>query len=202
VTNPHIGQKPSRWSPSLPTTVQKPSCLTSDHYVQFCSSLWAALMSLLGINHVMISAYHPQCNGVLERFHCPTGEVFIVKVGNRYETIFVDRLKPHVGGSPRPAALLCRGCPPRPPAAWQFQPPGLHGLLLPDSSSLLASTASCCRKVPASWPPRPPAAGQFQPPGLHGLLLPDSSSLLASTGGGWCNDSNRVCTVYSSKSLV
>jgi transposase InsO family protein len=46
-----------------------PSCLTSDRGVQFCSSLWAALMSRLGIKHVMTSAYHPQSNGVLERFH-------------------------------------------------------------------------------------------------------------------------------------
>jgi transposase InsO family protein len=46
-----------------------PSCLTSDRGVQFCSSLWAALMSRLGIKHVMTSAYHPQSNGILERFH-------------------------------------------------------------------------------------------------------------------------------------
>jgi cleavage and polyadenylation specificity factor subunit 1 len=46
-----------------------PSCLTSDRGVQFCSSVWAALMTQLGVKHAMTSAYHPQSNGVLERFH-------------------------------------------------------------------------------------------------------------------------------------
>jgi cleavage and polyadenylation specificity factor subunit 1 len=46
-----------------------PSCLTSDRGVQFCSAVWAAMMSRLGIKHIMTTAYHPQSNGVLERFH-------------------------------------------------------------------------------------------------------------------------------------
>jgi Integrase zinc binding domain/Integrase core domain len=46
-----------------------PACLTSDQGVQFASAVWAALMSRLGIQHVMTTAYHPQSNGVIERFH-------------------------------------------------------------------------------------------------------------------------------------
>jgi cleavage and polyadenylation specificity factor subunit 1 len=46
-----------------------PSCLTSDRGVQFCSVVWAAMMNKLGIKHIMTTAYHPQSNGVLERFH-------------------------------------------------------------------------------------------------------------------------------------
>jgi transposase InsO family protein len=46
-----------------------PALITSDRGVQFASTLWAALMKKLGVRHVMTTAYHPQSNGVLERFH-------------------------------------------------------------------------------------------------------------------------------------
>jgi transposase InsO family protein len=46
-----------------------PACLTSDRGVQFASAVWAALMSRLGVKHVMTTAYHPQSNGIVERFH-------------------------------------------------------------------------------------------------------------------------------------
>ncbi len=36
---------------------------------QFTSSLWAALCSLLNIQHNQTTAYHPQSNGMVERFH-------------------------------------------------------------------------------------------------------------------------------------
>jgi transposase InsO family protein len=38
-------------------------------------------MTYLGINHVMISAYHPQCNGVLERFHSRLKDAIRVRAG-------------------------------------------------------------------------------------------------------------------------
>ena len=44
--------------------------LTSDRGAQFTSSLWAALCSLLNIQqHNQTTAYHPQSNGMVERFH-------------------------------------------------------------------------------------------------------------------------------------
>jgi cleavage and polyadenylation specificity factor subunit 1 len=46
-----------------------PSMLTSDRGVQFSSALWAALMKKLGIKHKLCSAFHPQRNGLIERFH-------------------------------------------------------------------------------------------------------------------------------------
>jgi transposase InsO family protein len=46
-----------------------PSCITSDRGPQFTSSLWAALCSLLSIRHSLLPAYHPQANGLVERFH-------------------------------------------------------------------------------------------------------------------------------------
>jgi transposase InsO family protein len=46
-----------------------PSVITSDRGAQFTSSLWTALCSLLPIYHVKTTAYHPQSNGLVERFH-------------------------------------------------------------------------------------------------------------------------------------
>jgi hypothetical protein len=46
-----------------------PSVITSDRGAQFTSSLWSALCSILSISHVQTTAYHPQSNGLVERFH-------------------------------------------------------------------------------------------------------------------------------------
>ncbi len=46
-----------------------PSVITSDRGAQFTSSLWSALCSILSISHVKTTAYHPQSNGLVERFH-------------------------------------------------------------------------------------------------------------------------------------
>ncbi len=43
--------------------------ITSDRGAQFTSSLWAALCSVLNIQHNQTTAYHPQSNGMVERFH-------------------------------------------------------------------------------------------------------------------------------------
>ncbi len=46
-----------------------PAVITSEHGTQFTSSLWAALCSLLNIQHNHTTAYHPQSSGMVERFH-------------------------------------------------------------------------------------------------------------------------------------
>jgi transposase InsO family protein len=46
-----------------------PAYITSDRGAQFTSSLWQALCSLLSITHIQTTAYHPQSNGLVERFH-------------------------------------------------------------------------------------------------------------------------------------
>jgi cleavage and polyadenylation specificity factor subunit 1 len=46
-----------------------PDTITSDRGAQFTSSLWAALCRLLDVRHVSTTAYHPQSNGLVERFH-------------------------------------------------------------------------------------------------------------------------------------
>jgi hypothetical protein len=46
-----------------------PDRLTSDRGAQFTSEVWAALCRRLNISHIMTTAYHPQSNGMVERFH-------------------------------------------------------------------------------------------------------------------------------------
>jgi len=46
-----------------------PSTITSDRGAQFTSSLWASLCAILDIVHVPTTAYHPEANGLVERFH-------------------------------------------------------------------------------------------------------------------------------------
>ncbi|KAK3786405.1 hypothetical protein RRG08_011721 [Elysia crispata] len=46
-----------------------PEDITSDRGRQFTSTLWTMLNKLLGIKAKTTTAYHPQANGMVERFH-------------------------------------------------------------------------------------------------------------------------------------
>ena len=46
-----------------------PSTIITDRGRQFESQLWNKLMSLLGFKRARTTAYHPQSNGMVERFH-------------------------------------------------------------------------------------------------------------------------------------
>ncbi|KFD69464.1 hypothetical protein M514_18336 [Trichuris suis] len=46
-----------------------PRQITTDQGRQFESHLWTALNKLMGTKHTPTSAYHPQANGLVERFH-------------------------------------------------------------------------------------------------------------------------------------
>lgn len=43
--------------------------LTSDRESQFESQLFAELDRLLGLHRIRTTTYHPQANGIAERFH-------------------------------------------------------------------------------------------------------------------------------------
>ena len=46
-----------------------PSTIVSDHGRQFESNLWSSIMTLLGTKRAQTTSYHPQTNGMIERFH-------------------------------------------------------------------------------------------------------------------------------------
>lgn len=46
-----------------------PAVVTSDRGAQFCSAFWSKFCNILGIEHSRTTAYHPQSNGMVERFH-------------------------------------------------------------------------------------------------------------------------------------
>ena len=46
-----------------------PEVIVSDRGPQFTSAIWAELCRLLGVRHRLTTAYHPQSNGLVERFH-------------------------------------------------------------------------------------------------------------------------------------
>jgi len=46
-----------------------PSIVTTDCGTQFTGSVWSCLCHTLGVCHITTKAYHPQSNGMVERFH-------------------------------------------------------------------------------------------------------------------------------------
>ena len=46
-----------------------PESVTTDRGGQFDAALFASLTNLLGCRHLRTTAYHPQANGMVERFH-------------------------------------------------------------------------------------------------------------------------------------
>jgi len=46
-----------------------PAHITSDQGRQFTSALWSHVCQLLGVQHHLTTAYHPQANGMVERSH-------------------------------------------------------------------------------------------------------------------------------------
>jgi cleavage and polyadenylation specificity factor subunit 1 len=46
-----------------------PAVVMSDRGVQFTSAFWAPMSARLGIKHMLTTAFHPQANGAVERFH-------------------------------------------------------------------------------------------------------------------------------------
>ena len=46
-----------------------PAEISSDRGAQFTSKLWTTVSQLLGMKHSRTTSYHPQANGLVERFH-------------------------------------------------------------------------------------------------------------------------------------
>ena len=46
-----------------------PHTITSDRGSQFTSAIWSQICSLLNLSHITTTSFHPQSNGMVERFH-------------------------------------------------------------------------------------------------------------------------------------
>jgi hypothetical protein len=60
-----------------------PAVLTSDRGVQFSLAVWGKLCSILGISHRLTTAYHPQANRLVERFHRQLKDALRVRLDNQ-----------------------------------------------------------------------------------------------------------------------
>ena len=47
-----------------------PDTIVTDRGSQFIGGAWKELMLSLGVTSLSTTAYHPQCNGLVERMHC------------------------------------------------------------------------------------------------------------------------------------
>ena len=46
-----------------------PATITADHGNQFTGATWQCMCKALGVSHMQTTAYHPQSNEMVERFH-------------------------------------------------------------------------------------------------------------------------------------
>ena len=87
-----------------------PSTVTSDRGAQFSSELFKQLTQIWGIKAIMTTAYHPQANGLVERFHRRLKEAINALGADNPEEWFWKlpmvmltirtTLKPDIGASP------------------------------------------------------------------------------------------------------
>lgn len=61
-----------------------PETITSDQGRQFESDLFRELVYILGSHHIHTTAYHPQANGLVERFHRTLKAALMCKKGNQW----------------------------------------------------------------------------------------------------------------------
>ena len=61
-----------------------PAAITMDRGVQFTSAVWDVLCKRLGIQHITTTAYHPQSNGMVERFHWQLKDAFQARLAVRF----------------------------------------------------------------------------------------------------------------------
>ena len=87
-----------------------PAHITTDRGSQFTSAVWSQLLRIWGVSHHLTTAYHPESNGLVERFHRRLKESLIALCRDEQEKWFWrlpcallairTTLKPDLGASP------------------------------------------------------------------------------------------------------
>ena len=134
-----------------------PCQLTSDRGVQFTSAVWSSLTATLGIRHVLTTPYHPQSNGLVERFHCRLKDALKARLSGPSWPEHLPWVMLGLRSAPREDSGVL-------PAELTFGGPlTLPGLLIdsaaPPPESFLAALRSCTPAVSST----PPVAGGTSP---------------------------------------
>ena len=87
-----------------------PAAITTDRGTQFTSNMWEQLLRSWGIQHHQTTAYHPESNGMVERFHRRLKESLMALAAESRDKWFWQlpcallavrtTLKPDIGASP------------------------------------------------------------------------------------------------------
>ena len=130
-----------------------PAIITSDRGVQFTSAVWQVLCKRLGIQHNTTTAYHPQSNGLVERFHRQLKDSMRARLATRDWPAHLPWVLLGLRAAPKEdfnvsAAELLYGV-----------PLSLPGELLDQVEPPAASFIESLRRPPTSLPTRP-LAGQ------------------------------------------
>ena len=126
-----------------------PAAITTDRGVQFTSAVWSVLCKRLGICHVTTTAYHPQANGLVERFHRQLKDAFRAILAGREWPSHLPWILLGLRSAPKEdhnvsAAELLYGV-----------PLALPGELVDTAEPPAASFLENLRRSPTSLPTRP-----------------------------------------------
>jgi len=135
-----------------------PECLLSDRGTNLLSHLMRDVCSLLGITKLNTTAYHPQCDGLTERFNCTLKTMLRKHVDvygkqwdrNLHRVLWAYRNTPHEATGEKPSFLMYgRDC--RYPIESAFLPVNeVEGADLTDYRQELTETLAQARELAAT----------------------------------------------------
>jgi hypothetical protein len=136
-----------------------PEQITSDRGRQFCSSVWDALTHQLAVKMRLTTPYHPQSNGVVERFHRQLKDALRARSANTDWYQHLPWVLLGLRAAPREdsgisAAELVYGCPLSLPGQFLSAAEPPPGSFVSQLQSSLPCVADCtgCSPPPAAPP--------------------------------------------------
>ena len=135
-----------------------PEALLSDRGTNLLSHLMRDVCEMLGIKKLNTTAYHPQCDGMVERFNCTLKTILrkhAAKFGNQWDrylpgVLWAYRNTPHESTGEKPSFLLfgidCR----TPTEAAYLPPSSVHPADVNDYREELMLSLSSAREIAAA----------------------------------------------------